>query len=596
VPIYPLEEIRPGLEATALTVLAGEEPDSFRVEILGALQRGEAGSHLILVRALDERLQRTGIAAGMSGSPLYIDGRLVGALAFSFIGATEPLGAATPIGEMLAELDAAGLGAGAGVPESGRASQVSAGAEAHGFPAWREAWIAEAAEDAWGALGLPAPGELPAGLQPIALPLFLGGRLAPGAAGEARLWERIGLEPMPLAGLSPTAGAAGAEIAAPAMHGAARLRPGDAFGISLISGDMEAAAIGTVTWLDGDRLLGLGHPFMQISPAEFAIRRAKIHTIIPTREVSFKVGSPLEEVGRLWRDGRPGVAGELGVRARQIPLAVTIVPRPGGEARRYHFEVARHAILSPALLTVALRSAVTVETHVIGAASLRTRVEVLLDDGRRIMREDFFETLGPGQTAAVLLAPVAYLAGTSLAPFTVAAVEVTIESLPEVRAVQIEQIRVPRPAVRPGETLDVEILLRRHLGGEEWRRVRLAVPARLRGQRLRVMVGSPEAFFEWDRERAPQKYMPRSLEDLLTQIREYPSDEMLIVRLYGPSRGVVLQGQELASLPLSKWRTLQGGTSGGKSAPVGGVILDEQRIPMDAVVIGGQLVEVEVIW
>ncbi|MCK4414532.1 MAG: hypothetical protein KAY32_13410 [Candidatus Eisenbacteria sp.] len=593
VPVYPLEEIRAGLQATALTVLAGEEPDSFRVEVIGVLPRGEAGSHLILVRALDERIARTGIAAGMSGSPLYADGRILGALAFSFVAATEPLGAATPIGEMLAVLEAAGLGE-AAARDAPRLAALAAVEEPPAFPAWRRDWLSEVTAGDWPALCQPTVGGLPAGLQPIALPLFLGGELGSGAGGDVTLWEGIGLTPMPLAGMTGGGIGGAADEGARGGGGHRRLAPGDAFGISLISGDMVAAAIGTVTWIDGERLLGLGHPFLQIAPAEFPIRRARIHTIIPTRAVSFKVGTLLEEVGCLSRDGRPGVAGELGVRARRIPLHLTIVPRPGSEPRHYSFEVARHAILSPALLTVALRSAVTGETHALGGASMRTRIEVALDDGRRIARDDFFQTLGPGQTAAHVLAPVAYLAGTSLAPFSVAEVSVEIESVPELRALRIEQIRVPRPLVRPGDALVIEILLRHHLGSHETRQLRLEVPERLRGGRVRVMVGSAEAFYDWDRERAPQKYVPRDLDDLLEQIEQYPSDETLIVRLYGPSRGVVLQGKEIASLPLSKWRALQGATSSGKTAPVSGLILDEQRLPMGAVVLGGQVIELDV--
>ena len=606
VPLYPLAEVRPGLRGVALTVLEGTEPDSFAIEIVGVVERTEPGSHLILVRGLEEPLLHIGIAAGMSGSPIYVDGRLVGALAFSFVGATEPMGGATPIEEMLGKL---GETFTASPPLEPKASLSGPGLEVPAYPVWRDQWLEELSA------GKPLVPEassldLPAGLEPIGLPLFLGGNLAADAADGAGVWQGLGLRPAAgkAAGGQGSGLAFGASMAAAqSLSGAgepasgvargtgAPLKPGDAFGITLIGGDMVAAAIGTVTWIDGDRLIGLGHPFFEVSPIEMPLSRAQIHAIVPTRGVSFKVGSPLEEVGLLMGDRRSGIAALLGQRARRIPLSVTL--RKDGEEteRSFSFEVARNEFFTPALLTIALQAVLSGEIHGLGQATLASDLEVELEDGRTLRRRDLFETLGPGQTAGSVVAPVAYLAATGLAPFNVRSVSVRVESHPEVRTARVEEIQVPWGRVRPGGEVPVDIVLRHLYGRREVRRVILQVPETVRGDRVRVMVGCADAFFEWDQERAPMKYVPQDFDDLLRLLREYPSDENLIVRMYGASRGVVHQGREFASLPLSKWHALQGETSGGRTSAVGGLILDEEMIPTGEVIQGGQAVDLEIL-
>jgi len=599
VEIFPLSEVRPGLRGVAWTVLAGTEPDSFGVEILGVVEQTEPGRHLILVRGLGEGMERTGIAAGMSGSPIYVHGRLLGALAFSFIAATEPLGAATPIEEMIGRLSDTfeqSTGSGEARPQAGMGTLSP-----EPFPLWRAQWIERMAAGN-PLLSTPAAADLPAGLEWIETPVFLGGRLARGSSLDLPLWQGLGLEPTPSGTLAiaseqahePAGRVRTSEERADSLSPSPALRPGDAFGIDLIGGDMVAAAIGTVTWTDGDRLLGLGHPFFEASPVELPVSRARIHTIIPTRGVSFKVGTPLEEVGSLVGDRGPGVAALLGRQARRIPFTVRIT-RPGRPQIDYRFEIARNEILTPGLLAIALQSALTGDIHGLGPATLAARLTVRLEDGRTMSRNDLVVTLGPGQSAASLIAPVAYIAGTGLAPFCVSEVSIEIASQPEVLTARVEAIHVPRPRVRPGEEVPVDVVLRHQYGERDVRRVTLRVPEELRGDRVRIMVGSPQAFFEWDQDRAPQKYAPRDFDHLIRLLEEYPSEETLIVRLYGPSRGVVHQGRELESLPLSKWQALRGTTTGGNTAAAGGLILDEKKIPTGEVIQSGQVVELEIV-
>ncbi|MBM3317877.1 MAG: hypothetical protein FJY75_08480, partial [Candidatus Eisenbacteria bacterium] len=396
---FPLADLRPGMRGFALTVLEGEEPDTFAVEIVGVTAGSGPGQHLILVKALDERIARTGIAAGMSGSPVFIDGRIAAALAYAYVGATEPIGAAVPFDEMRRGLGWSFERDGAEEPRSRR----GAGHGLPPFPEWRAREAAGAgaggeprgdeSRPVWPPAGMPAPREL-AGMRRLDLPMAVGGALGGAAASERSWWDERGIALLPALG----GGAGEGAVRSAARAGRATLRTGDAIAIDLISGDMAASAIGTVTWSEGDRVLALGHGFLTALPIEVPVSRARIHAIIPTRGVSFKIGAPVEEVGTLIADREPGVAARLGRIAPRIPFSLRL--RSGSGAfpeQAFDFSVARNEILSPALIALAARSAVTVYGYGLGAGTLASRLEILFDDGRRLAREDLLRTLSPGQ-------------------------------------------------------------------------------------------------------------------------------------------------------------------------------------------------------
>lgn len=584
---FPLSELRPGMRGIAVTVFQGLAPDTFEVEVLDVVHGTSAGGDYILVRGLGERIERTGIASGMSGSPVYIDGKVVGAIAYSFSHAREPIAGVTPFGEMQGTLSqdfAAAAGGATPLPRS--AGPVRLWQRPTDIPSFAE-WRAWAADPARGneSPAATSPTEAPVGLTRLALPVVVSGPGGEATSAFAAEWERLGLTPVSLP--SATGGD-------PGDSDTRQLQPGDAIGVNLISGDMNAAAIGTVTWADGDRIIAFGHPFLFAGGVELPISRARIHAIVPSGDVSFKVGSALEPIGSIIGDRRPGVAALIGRKAQVVPLEVRVIVsgKPGEET--YHFSVARHELLTPSLLAVAAASALEAHAFDSRLASIESHIEITLDDGRVVARNDYFSSLSVTQTVgSQVMAPVSYLAASPYAEFAVAAVSLQITLHDNLRAASVDRVRVSRTVVRPGDSLAVEVHLQTHLHGAESRTFRLHVPEWVQGDRLAVMVGSISAFTEWDQERAPDKYHPRNQDDLLRLLQEFPSDESLIVRLYGSSRGLVLLGRELSSLPFSKYHTLAHSASGGESSEVAGTVLDEYIVPMGKVILGGSEVELE---
>jgi hypothetical protein len=579
--ILPVEEVRPGLEGIVLTVLEGTAPDTLPVEVIGVTQGRGPHTHLILVRGRGE-LARTGIAEGMSGSPVFIDGKLVGALAFAFSGSREPIGGVTPFAEMRAAIGSYLAEDAPRDPLGSKELKAGLRSDLPAFPEWR----ARCASDdpgvyGWGPESAPPKLAPPAGFSHIGVPVLIdGGHAVYGALEE--VLQAAGLTALPSA--APT----GVGTLPTAPGDSLTLAPGDALGVNLISGDLNAAAIGTVTWIEGAKIFAFGHPFMQGGRMEMPVSKVAIQTIIPTRSVSFKIGTPLQEVGALVADKLPGVGAIIGRRAARIPLEVTLRGGAGDLAeKRFSFEVARHELLTGALLSAAVGSALTTETFRLGLSMLAAEVAIELADGRTVRRRDLYRTLNPVQTiAAEVMSPVTYLIASTFATVPVRSVAVTLEHQAGLRALEIDRIRSDQGAVRPGEAFPINIHLRRHRGEPEVRRVTLQVPETTSAEQVVVMVGSARAFFEWDRDRAPEKYRPRSFDDLVRLIEEFPSDEALIVRLYAPSRGLVVRGRELSALPLSKWHTLSGGAAGGQSEVLGGVILDETILESGEVILG----------
>jgi len=283
-----VEDVRPGMVGVARTVFEGTELQEFKVQILGVLRNVQGPRRdLILARLEGARLAESGVAQGMSGSPVYIDGRLIGAISYS-IGAfsKEPIAGITPIAEMK---DATSLPVRRGtqqarlnlpVTREGLAAALSA-ASAQLAPFARRP-----ADVQVSGLSPSAGAQLGAMLRPIATPLLMGGF-------EPETVDLIS-SPFSQAGFSPVlTGASGAQI--PAITGP--LREGDAIGVALISGDLEMGATGTVTHIDGDRVYAFGHPFYNLGPTEFPMTRAYVHTILPSLMTSFKISSLGETIG-----------------------------------------------------------------------------------------------------------------------------------------------------------------------------------------------------------------------------------------------------------------------------------------------------------
>ncbi|HSM50829.1 MAG TPA: SpoIVB peptidase S55 domain-containing protein, partial [Thermoanaerobaculia bacterium] len=451
-PVFPLSQVRPGLTGHGLSVFAGTEPRRFEVEVVGVLERAAPGTSYILARLAGEGLERTGVIAGMSGSPVYLDGRLAGAVAFAFPFAKEALAGITPVESMRAIPAAAGAASGAMGGSASAATPLVALADLAA-----ERWPADLLERSLAPLAAAAGGPEP-GRPGI---LWAAAGWPAGARGRR---EAAGLA---AAGLSGSRGAA------------APIVPGSAAAALLVDGDFQLAATGTVTEREGDTLLAFGHPLFGLGPVSLPLAGAEVIAVVPSQSVSFKLANVGPVAGAWTVDHAAGVRGQVGRAAPQLPVTIEVRPDGAAAAAPLALRVAEHPLFTPGLTALGLLGALDLAGAAV-AQSVDLELLFRLAEGPPLAMRQSFD--GPGAGSEALLWQLAlhsYLALNPLAPVRVAALEVRAAAFGEPRGATVIAAHPERTVVRPGERLGVEVVLSPHRRPVERRRLELALPADL---------------------------------------------------------------------------------------------------------------------
>ena len=514
--ILPLSEVKPGMVGEARTVFQGIVPEPFKVRVISILRNFMPKQDIILVRAEDPRLDAIGIAAGMSGSPVYVDGKLMGAIAYGWSFAKEPLAGVTPIESMLAERE--------------RPDRPPP-----------DAYQAEARESA----PLTAADTTALRLQPVAIPLSVSG------ASDASL-AYLGEELQPF-GLHPVrAGGAGGKPGAGAPS-PVTLFPGAAVGVALIQGDMTTTAMGTLTYTDGKQVLAFGHPMMGIGAVNLPMVLGEIHAIIPSLSSSLKMSSPIAEIGSITDDSKSGVIGTVGKHAGTVPVLVHVTSK-GVSKPPFSVMIARHRRLMPMLATMAvstaLAEAVPDVTDMVADVITRFHVRGFAPIE---LRDQFFsnETLAP----RVLAMSHGMRALTELLgnPFTPAIVDkIEVDARVEFRADSAELVALSSPGdkVRAGARLPLRVILRPYAGAEFARTLDIDVPQTLAGRAMKIEVTSGTQV-------KPEVPRAEDLRGFVENLRAYYPASSIVVSLTTRDDGASLHGRLIRNLPASALDTLK---------------------------------------
>src|SRR2546425_2757995 len=338
------DEVRPGMRGVGKTVFQGTKVEEFNVELLGVLKNFAPKQDMILARLSGGPLSRTGVIAGMSGSPVYVDGKLLGAVAFSFPYATEPIAGIQPIQQMLNLLD----------QNSGAVSSPRR-ASSGGFPAesptafiYSQFRKLEAGTPLY-QLMLPqsllasspfGTAASSASLTRIQTPLFVSGASEAALQQFAAFFSAFGFAPMQGGG----SGSAAASLAGPA-----KIEPGSSINVELIRGDISWSANGTVTYVDGNKVYAFGHPNLTAGPTDVPMSAGYVISLLPNLQNSFKLAVPLNLVGAFQQDRATGIAGTLGATSKMIPVNVSVKSSLNA-TNRYKFEVASDRFLTAPLM------------------------------------------------------------------------------------------------------------------------------------------------------------------------------------------------------------------------------------------------------
>src|SRR5207247_5786515 len=390
--ILPLDQVKPGMVGVGRTVFEGTKIEDFKVEIIGVLENVAPKQSIILARLEGGPLEKTGVIAGMSGSPVFIDGKLVGAVAYGFPFSKETIGGITPIGEMIeaTRTDA---------PRAASTRFPTAfGAAGPALPLDREALIAALrrplqaisvdAGSLRGGAGLPTG----ASLAPLSLPLVFSG-FDPATFEWARgVFSSLGFNPVMGTGHGPAPPGPLPDLA-----------PGAPVGVSLIEGDMDLSVTGTITHIDGDRVYAFGHPFYNLGPTQFPMKKAYVYSVFPSLYQSWKISSAADAVGTIEQDRITAVAGMIGKAPRMIPVEVKIKTSRGQE-RSFAFRMVEDELFSPVLAYVALASVLQSNERAFGTSTIRVKATLSLTGRRVVCVEDLFTQEQPALTADGIVA------------------------------------------------------------------------------------------------------------------------------------------------------------------------------------------------
>ena len=573
----PIAEVKPGMSGVGRAVFNGTAIEEFKADILGVLRSSVVGPQrdLIIARLSGGPLAKTGVIAGMSGSPVYVDGRLLGAVGYSLGSfATEPIAGITPIAEMA---DATTRGATAA---SARVASIPLGSPFSSLVTAFNDFLGPAR--AFVPLSWPAGSDArtfdlrdAASLRPIALPISFGG-LDDTAAASAL---------SPLRGAGFVFSPAGRREPQDSPIGAEPFRPGDPMGVALITGDYRLGAIGTVTDVDGDRVLAFGHPFYNVGPASYAMTRAYVHGVLPSLNSSIMLASLGEVVGTVHQDRATAVAGTFGERPRTIGMTVSL-KREGAPDRRFSFDLAEHPLLTPLLAYTALVGIVSQHEHDLGPATYALRGRAAIAGHAAVEFDDAYVGDQPGFSAASAVAmPLASLLTNGLEAVRIESLHLELEGAERIRSATIERVWLDTTEVQRGKAVPVKILLRPWRGEPFVRSLNVEVPRNAEGA-LTLVVADGTRFAQWEQRDLRASVRPASVDQMVKVLNASRRGNRIYVRLVGRDTGAVVNGEVMPSLPSSVLTVMQGDRGTASSPPLQSSILGAWEIPMDHAVDG----------
>lgn len=508
------------------TVFSGSKIDEFQVEILGVLDNVGPKQSLILARLSGGPLEHTGVLQGMSGSPVYIDGKLAGAVAMAFPFAKDPIAGIRPIEDMVR------VGTTGGPPPAER-------------PALRPRPIAFDDHDLTNPFS--KPGSAPIGqsrLVDIATPVSFGGFTRGAIDAFAPQLRALGLEPMQAVNSGSSA--------PPRMGNPAGLLPGSMISVQLMAGDLSVGADGTVTHIDGNRVYAFGHRFLAVGSTALPFARSEVVTVLPNVNTSFKLSVAKEWLGTIDQDRDTAVAGELGRRPEMVPVSL-VVTRGGNQVESYRMEMINDPLLSPLLTQMAVFSAIDATERTVGAASIRVSGEIEFQNAPAPVRIDNLFAADNGAAMQVSLSaaiPVAYVMQSSFETLQLKNVSLHVEAIDQRKALTIDSLVASSRRVRPGEQLQINLILSGQNGAETSRAFLYQVPVGAPAGPLYVTVSDANVANIADY-RQVLTTSPHSAAQLISTVNNLHPNNKAYVRIWRADPAYQLEGADLPDPPPS---------------------------------------------
>lgn len=578
----PVDELKPGMMATAKTIFEGSEIEEFGVEIVDVMHNFYPKRDVIIVRLHGEKAEFAGPTAGMSGSPVYFEDKLIGALAYSFSSfPKDPIMGVTPISEMLEIFGR----------EQQREQELAFEGNAEVMERYLDVAMGFSLHD-WSAF---TPNQGPASsagtAQSLPLPLSLGGFGKTSfemAQSQLAQWH--------LQAVSSGSGSATAE--------GIELAPGAPIAAVLLSGDFDIAATGTVTYRSGNRVLGFGHPFFDNGPIELPMAQAHILVTLANSLGSSKLSSTGKITGTLRQDRTTGVMGEIGPVPDMTSVEMSYRSE-NGDSTDFNFSIIQEKTLSsfvPLLLRLALINGLESARLSTGFNSLKVSGYAKLEDNTVLNLDNLYPGYQPSSSFSFLngvlhstgdiASRLAAVTNNPYKPVTFSDIKVDFVSLPGRKSAVLEELWVDKTEVEAGDTLEVTYTLRPYLSEPITEKQSVVIPPSINGRLLSVVVGGATALNTYERRLSPGKFHATSFDKLMSILKTSRRNDRLFIQLRLVDRGVATEKDELPGLPPSVYPVLTYRNSRDETTPIRDWVVQELEIPKPYMVEGVQAVRI----
>ena len=586
----PLSEVKRGMKGKGYTVFSETTVEEFECEVVSVEYNFIPGWHVVWMEGLSDNFKRTGVAGGMSGSPIYIDGRLMGAISLGGFSQREHsnLFGVTPFelmvkvaqrgmepnlsyeGAQLFNLDSSavthqyGLDAGQSLLRDGQVTQVPR--------AFDEMWLDSVAD-------MPSQARSARLSIPVALPTLNSEVIR----FIKPMFDKLNFTPV------QAAGGGGPVKESP-------VEEGQIVGTEYVRGDISLFGYGTITYVDGNELLAYGHSAGGEGNVNLPLSGGYVHFIFPSRSRSSKIASPTQPIGTLVQDRDPAIAGIIGKHPSYIPVNVNVQTADGKRHQKF-YEVIRHRSFSPIYTAIGSWMLMDTLEFYVGNYTLNMEATITLKEHpdlktRELVYKNIYSSMGsPGfGVMQTLLMPMLQLA---LNPYTKVPIEnvtldVSIED--KRRTARIQSLRMDKLRYRPGDTVEVEITLQPHLENPIVRTGKITIPKDVPEGLVTLLATNANFHEAWQRSRAPLNFRHKNINQLVELLKRGENNTEVIMELFVPEPGLTVQGEEFAHLPPSVMSVMNTAKQIGNSGYTAGTTLHIDKMPTDYVVYGSGMI------
>ncbi len=568
VDIMKLADIKEGMKGEGKTIFKGSTIETFTFDVLGILKNVFPNKSLIIVDIHSPLLSEGGVLAGMSGSPVYIEGKLIGAVAYSLTNfAKRPIAGVTPIEDIL---ETANYG-GSGVSVDVSGLKIN----------FEKEYLLKLKEFVQKELMNRTSFSPDPSVTPIKL-LSISRGIDPQAASFLRPVFTS------LNGLTPAAQLKSKSLSRDSFM----LQAADAASVPLVRGDFEYSASGTVTMVEGNKVYLFGHPFFNLGRVNFPLHKAKIVTVIPSYQSSFKLASTYPNpVGTVVQDRSSAIQGILGKYPYMIPVNVFLRNRN----RRINLEMVDHPLLTPAISYISLLNIFISEYQQFGFQSLAIQGKIFIENERNIIINDLYSgTESFAEFSNLIFAINFYLLNNKDKKIKIQKIDFDIASSEQVRRSSIENVIINKNAFIPGEIITASVYLRNERGQTTVRRVNLKAPSLKPGSIFYLLIADKDALGKFDAKNVRTSYFPTNLSSLIRIINNIRKNNRIYFKLMRPSQGLFIKGYEYSNLPSSIQNIFKYNSSSSDQTSMKLSTIGEYQLAVPSVVKGNKMFQLKI--